>query len=756
VVGHYEIVSALGAGGMGEVFLARDTRLNRQVAIKLLLQSSLDEESQKRMLREARMVATIDHPNVCTIFEIGDDNGRPYIVMQYVQGESLSDRLSKGPMNAVEATAAARQIAAALAEAHGRGIVHRDVKPGNVMIGSGGFVKVLDFGLAKTFVEQDLAGPTELMISTPGLVAGTIPYMSPEQLRAEPLDGRSDVFSLGIMLYEMIAGRRPFDRPTAAATISAILHEDPAPLKTGSTALDRLIARALTKQVTRRATAVELLEAFDTIGRRKPRTAAAHTKTEKVAAGGGQIRSLAILPLDAAIADENLAYLEEGLLERMIARLSHVPKLRVIAQGTVMRYRGRDVAHAEIARQLGVDALITGRVAASMESLKLQLQMNETASDRVVWRAEFERSGREVEALAVEVAAQVADTIRQPTTTGGSTSSRRRTARPAPAAVDPAAEKLYLRGRIQWNKRHPEAVRRAIASFQEALEIDPTYAIAHAGLADVYLMLAFLQALPTSDAIPKAKAAALRAIELDPSLAEPHASLGYAAGFMEWDWPVAERELKEAMRLNPNYSWAPHWYGLQLAPRGSFESSLHHLTLARDLDPLSPIITAAIGSPYHLHRRFQEAVRIYANVLDSEPAFAPAHFYIGQSYEQLGRYDDAQRHMNRAGEIAGDDATFAGSIGHCYARSGDRAAAEDLLASLHRRAAERYTSPYHFMLINLGLGRFEEALTWLEQALDQHTSWLYLTPRDPRLDPLRGLTAFRDMVARYGLAPSAD
>lgn len=719
---------------MGEVYLAQDTRLNRQVAIKRLPKASADEDAQKRMLREARMVATIDHPNVCTIFEIGEDDDGPFIVMQYVQGETLADRLARGPMSIDEIAAISRQVAAALTEAHSRGIVHRDIKPGNIMITPGGLVKVLDFGLAKTF-DADEGAATEVMISTPGLVAGTVPYMSPEQLRAETLDGRSDVFSFGVVMYEMATGHRPFDRPTTAATITAILRDDPPKLPDDAAPLQRVVTRALAKPLSRRfATAAELEQALIKLPKRR-RTS---TTTKRKVKGPSQIGAIAVLPLQAEIADDSIAYLEEGVLDRIIARLSQIPRLRVV------RYRDRSLDRLG---GLDVQAVLAGRLIATPASLDLNLEMNDAEGGGTIWSSHIQRSGREIEAVAVEVAAQVADTIRARTTS--STTTRRRTAQLP--SIDPAAEKLYLRGRVQWNKRHVDGVRQAIASFQEAVEIDPLYANAYAGLADAYLMLAFLQAMPTANSVPKAKAAAMRAIELDPTLAEPHASLGYAAAFLEWDAPVARREFEEALRLNPNYSWAVHWYGLFLAPFGTFEESLHYVTLARELDPLSPIVTTVVGIPYHLHRRYDDAVRIYGGVLESEPRFAPAHFYLGQSLEQLGRYEQALDHMERARDIAGEVATFGGAMAHCYAKSGTRDKATALLEELEQRSKERFVSPYHFMLAHLGLGDLEKALEFFERALEERSAWLFWTPRDPRFDPLRGHPRFEALASQYRL-----
>jgi tetratricopeptide (TPR) repeat protein len=600
-LGHYRIVAKLGEGGMGEVYLGTDTRLDRRVAIKLLpAGAAADHEAQRRLLREARIVATIEHPNVCTVYEIDAEGDRPYIVMQYVEGETLLERLHRGRLGPSETVAIASQIAAALAEAHQRNIVHRDIKPGNIMIGPSGVVKVLDFGLAKPFDALDNA--TRTAVSAVGTVAGTTPYMSPEQLRAESLDGRSDIFSLGVVIYEMAAGRRPFDRPTTVATITAILTEEPGPI---DGPLHPIVERALAK------------------------------------APGQRFQSAAM----------------------MLEALRHVS------------------ASAERPPQPGAD--------------------------------------------------------------------RRRPAADRP--VDVETEKLFLRGRVHWNKRHPEAVRQSIACFQEVVERDPLYANAYTGLADAYMLLAFLQALPPAEVMPKARAAARRAIEIDPTLAEPHASLGYMAGFFDWDWDNATCELGEAMRLNPRYGWAPHWYGLLASPR-SLTEAMEHVTRARDLDPLSPIMNTAVGIPLHEHRRYHDAIRVYANVIQSEPNFAPAYYYLGLSYEQLGDHAAAVANLTRAVEISERGTLFLGALGHCLGASGDRDGANRTLDELTARARDRYVSPLNMMLIHLGLAAYDQALAWLEPALEERNAMLWRTAIEPRFDPLRGDARFREMVGRRGLA----
>jgi len=599
-LGHYRILSPLGAGGMGEVYLANDTRLTRNVAIKVLpAHANADAEAQQRMLREARLIATIDHPNVCTIYEIGEEADQPYIVMQYVQGETLGQRMRRGPVSLAEAVDLGRQITAALAEAHKRGIVHRDIKPGNIMIGTTGVVKVLDFGLAKSFMRAP-DDATEVVISRADAVSGTTPYMSPEQLLGEPLDGRSDLFSLGVVLYEIAAGWRPFDRRTVAATINAILMAEPEPLTSPELLpLEPVILRALAKPV----------------GRRFP---------------------------DASAMHEALTSLGDG-------------------------------------RSAFVRVLFT-------------------------------------------------------------TSTTTQT-----AASDPAATKLYLRARTQWNKRHPEAVKQAIALFQEAVEIDPMHASSYAGMADAYMLLGFLQVISPRDVMPKAKASALRAIELDPSLSEPHASLGYLAGMFEWDWAAARRELAEAMRLDPRYAWAPHWYGV-LATAKSHDEALRHVMHAHELDPLSPIIHTAIGIAHHMRRDYGAAVRLYTQVLDTEPAFAPAHYYIGLSYEQLKDYDNAIRNFTRAAEIANGGGLFLGALGHCLGISGQTGEARRILQQLDERARERYVSPFNIMLVHHGLGETERTLEWLRKSIDDRSAGLWHTPVEPRFDSIRDQPAFRELL----------
>jgi tetratricopeptide (TPR) repeat protein/tRNA A-37 threonylcarbamoyl transferase component Bud32 len=599
---------------MGQVFLATDTKLHRNVAIKLLSPELTPEaEGQRRMLREARLIANIDHPNVCTIYEIGEDVSGPYIAMQYIEGETLGNRMRRGPLSLREIVDVGKQVTSALKEAHKRGIVHRDIKPGNIMINPSGLVKVLDFGLAKSF-EREPDDATEVVVSQANAVAGTTPYMSPEQLLGEPLDGRSDIFSLGVVLYELASGHRPFDRRTVAATINAILVEEPEPISHPEFAdLQPVVDRALAKSLRHR------------------------------------------FP-DASAMHEALGAMADG----------------------------------------------------------------QRSATRVSVRAPDERT----HSAAVRSSAS--------------------------SDSDPAAERTYLRGRAMWNKRNADAVRSAIALFQETIELDPTHANAYTGLADAYLMLAFLQVIPPKGMIGKARAASLKAIELAPERAEPHASLGYLAGMFEWDWTTAQRELKEAMRIGPSYALAPHWYSM-LAMTRSPEEALEYARKAHEIDPLTPIIHAGIGVVHHYRGELHDAARLFAQVIDTNPSFGPAHYYLGLTFEQLGAYEKAVASFEIADAMMARSTLLLGALGHCHAVAGRVELAREILARLEKQAEERYISPFAVMLIHLGIGDTDEVLRWLERALDDRSAGLWVIPVDRRFDEIRNEPRFDRLVQQSGL-----
>ncbi|MDP9194547.1 MAG: protein kinase [Acidobacteriota bacterium] len=770
VLGHYRIVSLIGSGGMGEVYLADDETLGRRVAIKILPVSvSRDPDARRRMLREARAVAALDHPNVCTIYDVGEVESRPYIVMQYIEGGTLFDRLRDSRLTLAECFDIGMQVSAALDEAHSHGVIHRDIKPMNIMLTGRGQVKVLDFGLARFAETKD--GSTEVLSRT-GIVTGTAPYMSPEQLRGTATDARSDIFSFGIVLYEMATGRRPFDRDSTVATITAILFEDPEAIVDEEVApLVPIIKKALAKEPSKRyASSAQMMEALEQ-AKSRPRSRARRPRTEEMEAArmtkppalasqktGSQksssqktrTDSLAVLPFMSAKPDAELEYLIYGLSEGIVNALSPLRKLRVIAQATTARYAGTEIDAREVGRELNVAAIVGVRAHVEADQLHADVNLVSTADAEELWSSKYMRAIRDVAAMAETIAGDVAERV------GVRTGSGPRRVVKKKRAVDPEAQQLFLKGRFQWIKRHPEAVKLAMGYFQQAVELDPSFAMPYAGLADSYLMLGFMQAFPATEMVPKVKAAAHRAIELDPLLADPHATLGYAAGLFEWDFDAGQRELEEAMRLNPNYQWAPHWLGILMCGRGQTRRALELIEFSAVLDPLSPIINVGAGIPLYVARRYEDAATRYRAVLDTETKFVPGHYYLGMALEMLGDYDGAIAHFKQSVEIAGPITLYLGALAHAYARSGHLADAERVIEQLHALGKQRYTSPYNLAVAYMGQDRNDEALTALEAALHEHNAWIWFVPIDPRFDRLREDPRFATLLARFGLPAKVE
>ena len=759
---HYRILSLIGAGGMGEVYLASDDKLGRRVAIKILPESvSRDTEAKLRLQREARAVAALDHPNVCTIYEVGEHDGRPFIVMQFIEGETLFDRLRQARMSPTECLDVATQVAAALDEAHSHGIIHRDIKPMNIMLTPRGQVKVLDFGLAKFDRRVDTAADT--LKSRTGIVTGTAPYMSPEQLRGGALDTRSDIFSFGVVLYEMATGRRPFDRDSTVSTITAILFEEPPPIEDAAFApLVPVIRRALAKEPSKRyPSSGMLLDALHDLKNRpssRPRggTGVYPDATQmdvsrppsRPSSARGRIDSLAVLPTADGPHDAELDYLVYGLAEGIVDGLAHMRKLRVIAPATTADFGGMEPDPRAAGRELNVTAVVVVRARVDGEVLRADVELVRTADGSLIWSSQFSRAVRELAEMADTIAEEIAERVR-----ASGSSAPRRVARKK-RAVDAEAEQLFLKGRFQWIKRHPEAVKQAMNLFQQAVERDPTFARPYAGLADCFVMLGFMQALPPREILPKVKAAARRAIELDPTLADPHATLGYAAGLFEWDMETAQTELEEAMRLNPNYPWAPHWLGILMCGRGQTRRAIELIDMSKDLDPLSPIINIGAGIPLHIARRFDDAVACYRAVLETDSALAPGHYYLGMTLEARGDHDEAIAAIQRAVAIAGPAPIFLGALAHVYGTSGHPAEAEEVLEKLQAAARQRYVSPYNFALAWLGLGRRDEAIAALEKSLEEHNAWIWFLAVDTRFDALRADARYVALMERYGLPVS--
>ncbi|MGH9399988.1 MAG: protein kinase domain-containing protein, partial [Thermoanaerobaculia bacterium] len=639
LLGPYEILAPIGAGGMGEVYRAKDTRLGREVAIKVLPeQLARDPDLVRRFEQEARAVAALSHPNILTLYDFGRDGDRLYAVSELLEGETLRTRLAHSPPPWAKAVEIAIAVADGLSAAHSRGIVHRDLKPENVFLTSDGRVKVLDFGLARwkpaALPRTETSAPTAAGGTEPGYVMGTVGYMSPEQVRGETADLPSDIFSLGCVLYECVSGRKPFSGKTTAETMAAILR-DPAPdLSAADPALPRELSRILTHCLEKEPgerfqSARDLAFAL--------RAVQAGAAGPRVSSGSARraIESIAVLPLGNAGGDAETEYLSDGITEAIIMRLSRLSGLRVMARSSVFRYKGPDVDPLAAGRALGVGAVVTGRVLHRGDALIVKIELVDLADDSQLWGEQYSRKIADALAIENEIATQISENLRLKL----SGEEKQTLARPATESTE--AYRLYLQGRFYWNKRTEDGIRKAIDLFRRAIEADPAYAAAYAGLADSYAVLGFYTIVPPADAFPKAKAASARALEIDPQLAEARAPLAYATHYYDWRFEDAEAEYRRALSERPNYAIAHLYYANLLTSRGRFEEALEQFEEAQQLDPLSLIVQAAKGWTYYYAHRYEEAIRDESNALAMDPTFAVAHRIRGMALEKLGRFDEA-------------------------------------------------------------------------------------------------------------------
>jgi TolB-like protein/tetratricopeptide (TPR) repeat protein len=734
---------------MGEVYRARDTKLDRDVAIKVLPQSvAADPDALARFEREAKAVAALSHPNILSIFDFGTYAGTSCAAMELLEGETLRSRIDAGPIPQREALDLALQAARGLSAAHQKRVVHRDLKPENLFVTNDGHLKILDFGLARRSDAAEPGDVTDAATVTrhtePGTVLGTVGYMSPEQVRGEVADARSDLFSLGAVLFEMLTGRRAFRRDTAAETLTAILREDPPELSgSGSRippALAAIVRECLEKDPARRlpsaeALALRLRAAIEGSG---PGSA---TRARRRSA----IDSVAVLPFVNAGGDAEQDYLSDGITERLIDTLSQLPKLRVMARSTVFRFKGRDADPLATGRALDVRAVLTGRLVRTGEIVRVQAELVDVSTGFRLWGAQVDRTTRDLleieDVLAREICGHLRFKLNAP--------EKKRVARHH--TKDAEAYQAYLKGRFFWNKWTPDGMRAAIGFYETAIERDASYAAAWCGIADAWGVLGNIKAVPPAEAFPRAKTAALRALELDPGLAEAHASLGFLRRFFDWEWSSAEREFREAVRLNPGYATGRRWYGQLLSGMGRHDEAIAEVRLALDLDPLSVIIHTALGDVLFYARRYDDAIAVYRKALELDPDFQAGHSDLARALEHSGRVDEAIRSYERAVALAGGSmADPSVGLANASAAAGRRDEALTVLDELKRRRDRQYVSPWGLASIYARLGDSGSALEWLERAYDEHDSTLVWLKVHPRFDALRSEPRFVALMRKMG------
>ncbi|HJU92616.1 MAG TPA: protein kinase [Pyrinomonadaceae bacterium] len=745
-VGPYQIIRPLGSGGMGDIYLAEDTRLGRKVALKALPTAfTKDPERVRRFQLEARAASALNHTNIITIYDIGQMDHLHYIAMEFVDGETLRQRMRAGRLTIDHALEVALNAGTALLAAHEAGIVHRDIKPENIMLRADGVVKVLDFGLAKLAESKVIVSEASTLFQTQqGIVIGTAPYMSPEQARGITVDPRTDIWSLGAVLYEMVGGCPAFEGPTTSDVIAAILGREPVPLVRHRpevpTELEWIIKKALRKDRDERyQTAKEFLADLKNL---------AQNPSSQMSRARIAIDSLAILPLQNNYSDQSMEYFSDGISESMINSLSQLPDLRVMAWSTVSHYKGRQIDPRQAGRELDVRAVLTGRVMHSGDNMAIKVEMVDVNDGSQLWGGGCACKPSDILDIETQISCEISEKLLHHLTN----EERKQLARRPTDNVE--AYHSYLKGRYCWNKRTDEDVKKAIEYFKKAIEADPTYALAYVGLADAYLVLGSfgIATIAPKDAFPKAREALIRALEIDDTLAEAHASLAYCLGNYDWNWASAEIEFKRALALKPGYATAHHWYGfIYLASMGRLDEAIAEAKRGHELDPLALPVSSNIGLLLYLARRYDEALEQFSRNLEMDRSFVYTHWERALTYEQCGRYQEAIGGFQKAIELSGTSVLPRALLARTYALCGRRSEASALLDELTELSTQTYVSPYRIAAIHAALGDKDRAFKWLEHAYEGRDPWLIWLAVDPVVDSLRSDKRFDDLLHRMGL-----
>ncbi|HEV2490150.1 MAG TPA: protein kinase [Candidatus Acidoferrales bacterium] len=779
---HYRIAEQIGAGGMGVVYRARDDRLNRDVALKILPSGTLaDEAARRRFRNEAMALSQLNHPNIATVHDFDTQDGVDFLVMEYVKGESLAERLARSALAEKEVAALGVQIAEALEEAHEQRVVHRDLKPGNIIVTPKGRAKILDFGLAKLLqpaAEKDL---TRSLGETQS-AAGTLPYMSPEQLRGDPADSRSDIFSFGAVLYEMATARRAFDEENSSRLIDAILNQPPvAPRAVNgriSPELERIILKCLEKEPESRyqsakEAGVDLrrLGTAATQGVSTPEPAAAAGQRHKMGpiwvgiaavavvvialaalkflrwplrstagVSPGEIKSLAVLPLENYSGDASQDYFADGMTEALIADLAQISALRVISRTSVMQYKGTKKLLPEIAKELNVDAVIEGSVERAGNRVRITAQLIRAANDMHLWAQSYEGDLRDVLALQDQVAQKIAGEVRVNLT------AKEQQQLTSAGATDPEAYQYYLQGRFLWNRGDEPDLKKSIDYYNEALAKQPNYALAYAGLADTYEGFSDWY-LPPKESMPKAKEAALKALSLDDSLAAAHNSLCAIYTNFDWNWEAADKECRRAIELSPNFADAHDSYAVYLGCVGQWEKALVESQRAEELDPLNYSFYTHEAFNYFLERKYEKAVERARKSIELEPDYFLAHSYLGLTYAQMGRPSEAVAEARKGSELS-DSPLAKGFLGYVYAAAGQKREATEVANDLTANFKAHFVCPFEIGMTYLYLGKKDDAFAWIERAYEERSICIPSIKYDPRLDPIRSDLRFKAIISR--------
>jgi len=737
-IAHYRVLEPLGSGGMGEVFRAHDLHLDRDVAVKVLLRGSLtDPTARERFRREAHVLSRLSHPGVATIFDFDTQDGVDFLVMEYVPGGTLHSRLQKGPLTLEEVTRIGAEIGDALEAAHRLGFLHRDLKPGNVVLTSEGTPKILDFGLAGLLH----ASQTMTDLTRAGAVFGSLPYMAPEQVRGDSDDSRTDVYAFGAILYEMATGRRPFEKDRPEALMFEILHGATRPVRSlrpeASPELDRLIDSCLSKNPdSRPASAGAVSQLLRRIG---------EPQSPDPAPAQDVIRSLAVLPLQNVSRDPAQEYFADGMTEALITELARVKALRVISRTSAMKYKGVQRALPEIARELNVDAILEGSALLVGKRVRVTVQLVSARVEEMLWGDRYDGEIEDVLDMQSRVAETVAKEIAVKVTPREATQLAKR--RP----VNPEAHVEFLKGRHTAAAGSPQAIELALRYFQRALELDPTYAPTWAGIAHCHNVRAGRGMAPPAEANAQAREAAMKALELDDSLAEAHSALGSVA-VDERDFPAAIRSLQRAVELNPGLTSAYTALGSMYYCLERHREAQEAMLKALSLDPLSMMVHTCVGDAYYYAREFERSLVYYRKAVELDPRFDGAHTDLARSLEALGRFDESRREYEEGRRMSGGVAGPSFGLGHLEASSGNEAAARRILRELTEARSRRVVSAWGLAALHATLGDVDEAFRWLDIAVEEGATGLMFLRVHPRMDRIRQDPRYESLVRKVGLA----
>ncbi len=794
-ISHYRILNHLGTSLIGEVYLAEDNQLGRKVALTLLAeQFTSDSERLERLLQEARALSALNHPNIRMIYEVGQDRSCHFIATEFVEGPTLRVYLSYTRMKPGEVLEVALQAVTALAAAHAAGVLHRDLKPENIVLRSDGYVKILDFGLAK-LVERDSMmvnsasapvvppmPPTEDLnapmteppspdpyqtkpLDKGSVMPGIAGYLAPEQILGGTVDERSDIFSLGVVLYEMCTGRLPYEGAKMTSVLNSILTGAPKPVRRflpeAPGEMDWIVNKALARDPDERyQTAREWLNDLKRLkhrlefeseqksyarrdsatGRRSDRRGAYSSKS-----GSDALDSIAIIPIANAGNDPSSEYLSDGITESVINILSRLTGLRVMARSTVFRYKGREVDPLEVGRELGVRAVFIGRMIQRGEEIVIKAELVDAVDGALIWAEQYQRRSGDIFELEAGIAKQISDHLRIKLTGEQQAGMVKR------YTDNPAAYDLYLKGRFFWNQRNPDAIKKGIEYFVQAVKKDAGFALAHSGLADCYTVLSWFS-VPPREFVPKARLSVTKALEIDERLPEAHASLGFITLWYDWEFFKAEREFIRAIELNQNYPTAHHWYSYCLMAMERFDEARDRIQRALNLDPLSLIIITDIGEQLYRQRRYEEALMQYQKALEMDPGFELAKYWMLRTWLDTGKLAETIEMLEAQPLEKGRPGTMA-LLGVAHAKSGDHAAAQQILDRLVDAGSHVYVPPYHLAMIAANLGEKERAFAWLDKAYQERSGWIPLLKQDPLADSLRTDARFIDLLRKVGLKP---